>query len=143
MDRRRIQQRFAPIKVRYWLAPIQYIWKSQYLWVILFSNKWVILLFSNALRQWNRETIPARVINFTNSLINLYKSSNESSLPVSIILENKLEIKNLVAELSCRPNVLSAKCLVGPKCPVRAKCPVGQRLSAKRPVTTLQTWKSV
>ena len=46
------------------------------------------------------------------------------SLPVSIILENKLEIKNRVGNcpvglMPCRPNVLSAKCL-------SVKGPVGQ-----------------
>jgi hypothetical protein len=69
------------------------------------SDRFVFIAFETM----NRETIPARVINLTNILINLYESSNESSLPVSIILENKLEIKYLVGELSCRPNQMSCR----------------------------------
>jgi hypothetical protein len=67
------------------------------------TNEWSFC-FHSALRQCNRETIPARVINLTNIPINLWVIQ---WVIISIILENKLERKYLIGELSCRPNVRS------------------------------------
>jgi hypothetical protein len=101
MGRRRIQQRFAPIKVCYWLAPS---WSRPQVW------------------GWWRQRVDRRhdanLLRSYSYTVNHSQHGTSCTFHRSISKRDRrrrpcpvLSVKCTVGQMSCRPNVLSTKCL--------------------------------